>query len=340
MTMREIRIGKKDGGQRLDKFLKKYMREASAGFLYKMLRKKNITLNGKKAEGKELLGEGDVVMLYLAEDTIAKFRGEGVRSAIVYPTTELSIIYEDADFVFINKETGMLSQRAKKEDCSLVEYLLGYLQQKGEWGPEEPFTPGICNRLDRNTSGLVLSGKNLASVRVLSELLKSRGLRKYYLTVVEGVMSEPRRLDGYLSKDRERNVATVFDGDGRGRTPVETRYEPLCDNGVCTLLNVELVTGKTHQIRAHLASIGHPLAGDLKYGGKPVQGQRGQLLHAWQTVFPDDAACPELAGYPQICGRTFTAPPPVRFREQLDRLFGCNVSEYMVSVDTQKRRKK
>ena len=158
--MKEIVVQNTDSGQRLDKFLQKYLKEASKGFLYKMLRKKNIKLNGSRAEGKEILAIGDRVTLFLSEETIQKFRGETEQQ--IYPQTGLSILYEDKNVLLLDKPAGLLSQRAKKEDISLVEYLLGYLQNRGEWRPGDTFTPGICNRLDRNTSGIVIAGKSLA----------------------------------------------------------------------------------------------------------------------------------------------------------------------------------
>jgi 23S rRNA pseudouridine955/2504/2580 synthase len=314
--MKEITVKKTDSGQRFDKFLKKYLRAAPGSFIYKMLRKKNIKLNGKKAEGKELLQPGDVVALYLSDETLAKFRGESDRPLQIYPTTELSIVYEDENYLFIDKPAGMLSQKAKKEDISLVEYMLGFLQKKGEWSPGNTFTPGICNRLDRNTSGLVLAGKSLAAVQLLSELLKTRELDKYYLTIVENVMETPSVLKGFLQKDETKNRVMVYSQAGVGREPIETAYEPLCNNGRYTLLRVKLVTGKTHQIRAHLADSGHPVLGDLKYGAKPYRGLRCQLLHAWQIVFPQRE---ELA---EISGKCFDAPLPKKFLQIKEELFG------------------
>ena len=313
--MRELQIGAGDSGQRLDKFLKKYLKDASTGFLYKMLRKKNIKLNGKKAEGKEMLQPGDVVTLYLAEDTIQKFSGR--EEAVTFPRTKLDIIYEDDHVIFLNKPAGMLSQKAKKEDVTLVEYLLGYLQEKGKWNPGDTVTPAICNRLDRKTSGLVLAGKSLQGLQKMSELLKERSVEKYYLTIVEGTMEKPQKLKGFLQKDEKKNQIQIYDSPGRDRVPVETHYEPLTGNGSYTLLRVKLITGKTHQIRGHLSSIGHPILGDIKYGGKPVDGQNRQLLHACEIIFP---VLPEP--FTGISGKVFRAEPPVNFIKIQQKLFG------------------
>jgi 23S rRNA pseudouridine955/2504/2580 synthase len=321
--MREIQIEKNESGQRLDKFLQKYMKEASKGFLYKMLRKKNIKLNGGRAEGNEILAAGDFVTLYLAEDTLAKFRGE--LTGQQYPVTELDILYEDKDVVLINKPSGMLSQKAKKEDISLVEYYLGYLQSRGEWCPGGTFTPGICNRLDRNTSGIVIAGKSLHGLQMMSELLKKRTLEKYYFTIVEGVMKEPSVIQGFLLKDEKINKVHVFSEDGENRSYIETGYEPLENNGSYTLLKVKLITGKTHQIRSHLGSIGHPVLGDVKYGGRRYPGLKYFLLHAGEIDFP---VIPESFG--GISEKKFVAPLPSKFKKIKNELFADYRKEWLV----------
>lgn len=312
--MREIRIEKNDSGQRLDKFLQKYLKEASRSFLYKMLRKKNIKLNGKRAEGKEILAAGDIVSVYFSDETIAKFRGAQIETH--YPRRKLDIIYEDDEVALINKPAGMLSQKAKNDDTTLVEYFLGYLQERGKWDPYGAFTPGVCNRLDRNTSGLVIAGKSLPGLQKMSELLKTRAIDKYYVTIVEGVMREPSVIRGYLSKDEKTNKAVVYDEAGPGRTFIETGYEPLVNNGEYTLLQVKLITGKTHQIRSHLGSIGHPLMADVKYGGKKIDGERSFFLHAEKLCFP-------LLEEPfhGLSEREIQAPLPVRFENKIEQLF-------------------
>lgn len=313
--MRELTIGRNDSGQRLDKFLQKYLKRASKGFIYKMLRKKNIKLDGSRAEGCEILAEGNRIVLYLSEETIQKFCGD--TESRDYPVTDLQILYEDTDVVLINKPVGMLSQKAKPEDTSLVEYFLGYLQSKGEWQPGGTFTPGICNRLDRGTSGIVIAGKSLAGLQKMSEILKNRWLDKYYLTVVEGVMTSPQVIRGYLRKDSTSNRVMIYDQDGEGRSYIETGYEPLADNGRYTLLRVKLITGKTHQIRSHLGSIGHPLAGDVKYGGRRLDGVKGFLLHAHEIQFPRLPA-----PFDRISEKCFAAPLPQDFIEVKKELFG------------------
>lgn len=313
--MREIEIDKNDSGQRLDKYLQKYLKEASKSFLYKMLRKKNIKLNGAKAAGNEILAQGDRVVFYFSEETLEKFRGTS--KDIRYPVTDLSVVYEDENVALLCKPAGMLSQKAKIEDTTLVEYFLGYLQKTGKWQPGGTFTPAICNRLDRNTSGLVVAGKSLAGLQKMSQLLKARDIDKYYLTIVEGVMREPAVVRGYLSKDSDINRVTVFDTDAPDRSYIETAYEPLQSNGSYTLLRVKLVTGKTHQIRSHLSAIGHPLFCDVKYGGKKQEGERSFFLHAGELRFPSMEE-----PFTGLSGQTFTVPLPPRFEKMKERLFG------------------
>lgn len=312
--MRELEIGQKESGQRLDKYLRKYLREAADGFIYKMLRKKNIKLNGRKAEGREILMPGDIVSLFFSEETLEKFRGKDTNP--VYPVAELDILYEDEDIALLNKPAGMLSQKAKPGDASLVEYFLGYLQLQGKWKPGDAVTPSVCNRLDRNTSGLVIAGKSIRGLQKMSELLRGRSLEKYYLTIVEGVVKKPDTIRGFLKKDKEKNKVSLYETAAPGRSYIETGYEPLMDNGKYTLLRVLLLTGKTHQIRSHLGSIGHPVIGDVKYGGHPYPGLTGYLLHSEILVFPKLES-----PFENISEKKYAALPPQYFREIEKELF-------------------
>lgn len=320
--MREILITKNEAGQRLDKWLAKYMSKAPKSFFYKMLRKKNIVLNSKKAEGSEKLNEGDSIKLFLAEDTIDSFM-EGV--SVVKVNQPLHVIYEDENVLLINKEMGQLSQRAEKDDISLVEIIISYLLENKELSKEElkTFKPSVCNRLDRNTTGIVIAGKSLSGLQEMSALLKDRSLHKYYRCIVKGTMKKKERICGMLLKDEKTNKVTVSDvvkmtdrkdtdltDSSTEGEYIETEYEPILSANGYTLLEVLLVTGKTHQIRAHLASIGHPLIGDFKYGDASVNeqlkkqfGLKNQLLHAYRLEFPDlsQKACQALSNQTIVC---------------------------------------
>ena len=322
--MQEIQITAKDAGQRLDKYLKKYLPEAGSGFLYKMLRKKNITLNGKKAEGNENIKERDVIRIFFSEETLAKMRGrafsgngasEETGAAALDPRREralkayrslagIGIVYEDEDLLFVNKPAGIFSQEDDNGALSLNDWIYGYSMQNKT--PEEAaFVPAVCNRLDRNTSGLVLCGKTYAGSRFLSDMIRGHGLRKIYRAVAEGKMTGEGRLQGYWSKDSSKNIVCITPKALHPQDPqVETKYRVLRyrEKDDCTLTEVELITGKSHQIRAHFASIGHPLAGDLKYGGHPRKGTRSQLLHAYAVQFPAIGGA-----FSRISGKRFCA---------------------------------
>ena len=259
-----------------------------------------------------------MIRLYLSDETLEKFREED-RSYPVWP--DLEIVYEDRQVLMVNKPAGMLSQKAAPEDVSLNEYLVGYLLAGGQVTRESlaGFTPGVCNRLDRNTSGLVIGAKTLGAAQEIGRLLKERQAGKYYLALVKGTIRRGERIRGWLVKDRKKNQVTVSREPAEGGAPIETAYEPLASNGAMTLLKVELVTGKTHQIRSHLAGTGHPLAGDGKYGDATFNRYfreryrlNSQFLHSWKIEFPAMDA-----PFDALSRRTVTAEPPELFRKIL-----------------------
>ena len=316
--MQQIEIGKNEAGQRFDKFLFKYFKEAGSGFLYKMLRKKNITLNGKKSDGKEKLEEGDVVKIFMADETIAKFKGES--TIPIVPEIPLDIIYEDEHILIINKPSGMLSQKAKDSDVSANEYILSYLVHQGKIDKNElsTFKPSICNRLDRNTSGLLVAGKTLKGLQEMAEMLQERTVQKYYVAVVHGELTEKKKITGYLYKDEKANKVSVSSNPTKG-SPIATEYEPIRSNKKFTLVKIHLITGKPHQIRAHLSSIGYPIVGDYKYGNRFINdelkkkyGIKDQMLHSWQMVFP--SLSDELEA---LSNQKIEAEPPIIFEEVL-----------------------
>ena len=323
--MKEIRITAREAGQRLDKYLIRYLPAAGKSFLYKMMRKKNIILNGRRAGGNELLREGDAIRLFFSDETFAKFQGAGTAPGTAFPVLPASaVLYEDREVLAVSKPAGMLSQKAAPGDLSLVEYITGYLLSTGALRREElqSFHPGIANRLDRNTSGLILAGKTMAGAQALAELFRERTMKKYYLALAEGEIREAGHIMGYLKKDGARNQVRISSRPEQDASYIETAWEPLGNSRGLTLLKVDLITGRTHQIRSHLASIGHPLAGDRKYGGLSQNTGRGngyglkhQFLHAWKICFPHlDGALEGLAG------RTLTAPLPDPLKELLSNL--------------------
>lgn len=293
--MKEFIIGSNEAGQRFDKYLKKLLNQAPPSFIYKMLRKKNIVLNEKKAAGTEILVQKDSVKLYLSDETFEKFSAVK-KIAVKKRPVKLDIIYEDDNILLINKPAGVLSQKAAPGDDSINERCISYLAGKGEVTNEslKTFTPSICNRLDRNTSGLLIAGKSLSGLQQMGKLLKNRTLHKYYICIVHGVIREKKTVKGYLYKNESTNrVVIAKEAKDNRYMPIWTEYAPLAENGNYTLLCVRLITGKAHQIRAHLASEGHGIVGDQKYGNPSVNRYfcdtyhvKSQLLHAYLVIFP------------------------------------------------------
>lgn len=335
--MREVTISSTESGQRLDKYLKKYLDKAGSGFIYKMLRKKNIVLNGKKAAGNELLVSGDVVKMFLSEETIDKFTGgrrnisgtteknilniKCTGNRIICGRYSVDILYEDDNIIFLNKPAGLLSQKADRDDVSLVDIFTAYMRDNAVIG----YNPGICNRLDRNTSGIVAAGKSVAGLQKLSEAIRDRRVKKLYHCIVCGKVISGEHLIGYLVKDTLTNKVTIYDDNNaagvlgehsisaRKADYIETIYRPIGTCDVGTILEVELITGKTHQIRAHLAMTGHPVVGDVKYGAPRRKDIKHHMLHAYEMRFGEEDGV--LAG---VSEATITAPYPAEFRYILE----------------------
>lgn len=335
-------ITEREAGQRFDKYLHKLLPEAGSGFLYKMMRKKNIVLNDKKADGREKLVCGDTVSVYFSDETLHKFMGEqrkwlmntdteqtdahesAAQTDLVHIDKEAypNVIFENAHILLANKPAGMLTQKAYPKDFSLNDWLINYLLESHQLTEADlqTFRPSACNRLDRNTSGIVLCAKTVQGAQFLSEALRSRSLHKYYFLYVKGSITEEKVLEGYLVKDEKSNKVEVFSSLREGvdrKSYICTRYIPIRQEKDKTLLEVELITGKSHQIRAHLASIGHPLLGDYKYGDrawndeyKKAFGIEHQLLHAYKVVFGET-----VFPFEDISNREFTAELPEIFNE-------------------------
>ncbi len=332
--MYQFEINENEAGQRFDKYLHKLLPKAPASFFYKMLRKKNIVLNGKKAEGKEKLVQGDKVSLFLAEETFQNFLSGGKESEYQKAYEKLKgicVLYENEHMLLLHKPAGILSQKASDTDFSVNEWLIGYLLASKAVTSESlsTYKPSICNRLDRNTSGIVVCAKSLLGSQELNRLIAARQIRKFYRLFVKGTVEEEVVLDGYLAKDTAKNQVRIFLNEQEAASHIQTRYYPVKKLSDMTYLEIELITGKTHQIRAHMASVGHPLLGDYKYGNKAFNdkyqkkyGIKSQLLHAYRLEFPPNPLLfSKEDGTPDSADgiRVFTADEPEVFQTLLQR---------------------
>ena len=311
--MQEILVSREESGQRLDKFLRRRLPLAPSSFIYKMLRKKNITLQGKKADGSEKVETGDSIRLFLSDETIRKFSrqqddremrretDQGIEAFIkLQPLLGPSpVLYEDDNILAVRKPPGVLSQKAKPSDLSMNEWLRGYLAGKNRVRDDESegaevFRPSVCNRLDRNTGGILLCAKTLPGSRALSAVIRDRVIRKTYTMLVHGQIKEPGLIENELIKDRELNrvriaaagqdsaVSDLRAEDREQSRRAVTVYRPVQIGKRATLVEADLITGRSHQLRVHMASIGHPIVSDPKYGDPALDRdllsalQRGQ----------------------------------------------------------------
>ena len=290
--MKEIEITQQEQNQRLDKFLLKYFNKAPKSFIYKMLRKKRIKYNGKKGEGNEILQKGDCLQLYLSEETMQSFMEE---KAIYKAERQFEIVYEDNNLLVVSKPAGLVVHPQNNNDRNtLIDQILYYLYEKGEYTPtkESTFTPAICNRLDRNTSGIVIAGKNLKAVQAVNDAIAKGNINKYYITLVKGSITQQGKVVSYLKKDSEKNQVILYDRQKEGTKKIITKYKPIANAENMTLLQIDLVTGRSHQIRAQMQKIEHCIAGDRKYGEeqwnvylKKKFNLTNQFLHAYKVVW-------------------------------------------------------
>ncbi len=305
--MKILTINKNDAGQRLDKFLTKAVKSMPPSLMYKAIRTKKIKVNRKRAEISQMLAEGDTIQLFLPDDLFDRENNEA--SILSHVSPSFSLVYEDENIILCDKPAGLQVHSDDKEDTNtLITQIQAYLFKKGEYNPEaeQSFAPALCNRIDRNTAGIVIAAKNAEALREINSLIKERRLTKKYICAVHGHMDKPTGiLEGFIIKDSKTNTVTVYKKKIKDAKPIKTGYRVLAEKDGLSLLEVELFTGRTHQIRAHLSSVGHPLLGDGKYGinrKDKKEGFKFQALYSYYLKFDGGS----LLSY--LNGREFSVP--------------------------------
>jgi pseudouridine synthase, RluA family len=293
----KIEIGPNEAGQRLDKFLRKWLKDVPLSAIYKSIRKGDVKVNGKKAKEKYSLIEGDILETREIKSTEKKEKFSRINNDF------LKITYEDENMLLVEKWPGVLVHSdSKKGEPTLTDYVLSYLYDKGDYSPEKEitFTPAPCNRLDRNTSGVVIYGKNYESLKLLNEMIRERKIKKYYQAMIQGRIQDGL-YEAYISKDESENISKIYDEPRRGTKKISTNVKLIQSCGTFSLVELELITGRSHQLRAHLSHLGNPIIGDSKYGTTKLNsffvnkyGLNYQFLYAYKLVFKD---CPEKLAY-------------------------------------------
>lgn len=326
--MIEIKVGAEHEKQRIDRFLKKYLPKAPLSHIYKIIRT-DLKINGKRVKQDYSLQLGDVMNLYLSEELVKQY-SQDKKPAYAKSRKQFTVIYEDENILLVNKPKGLLTHGDKTEKKNtLVNQVVGYLVEKGDYkfSRINTFIPAPVNRLDRNTSGIVIFGKNNLALQCLNRMIKDKeSIGKYYLAIAKGVLKEEKVLKSTMQKDERRNMISLSDADaeGDGYKTMETIIRPLAVRNGFTLVEAQLVTGRTHQIRAHLASQNLFIIGDIKYGSaqgnayaKQKYGLTTQFLHAYKIKFEN---CPEMFEY--LNGMEFHAPLAADLEKVKNRMFG------------------
>ena len=305
--MKEFIVGTNDAGQRLDRWLAKTLPLLPAPLAQKYIRLKRVKVNGKGSQRDVRLQLGDILQLYINDEFFEQPREENAFLSVFKP--HLDIVYEDENLMLLNKRPGLLCHADEHEKVStLITHIQAYLYQKKEWNPrdEHSFTPALCNRIDRNTGGIVIAAKTAEALRILNDKIKEHELKKKYLCVVLGRPSPPKgRIENFLRRDEKRKQVTLHDRPVPGAKTAKTLYRTLASTKELSLVECVLLTGRTHQIRAHMASIGCPLLGDGKYGRgdrNRACGETGQLLYSYELTFAFES---DAGALQYLDGRTF-----------------------------------
>lgn len=306
-TIKEFTIGTNDAGQRLDRFVAKTVPLLPASLAQKYIRLKRIKVNGKRAERDTRLQVGDVVAMYVNDEFFDTPKAENAYLSVSVP--KLHIVYEDDNILLADKKPGQAvhPHDGAEYGKTLIDHIQAYLYAKGEWRPrqENAFAPALCNRIDRNTGGIVIAAKTAEALRILNQKIKDRELDKYYLAVIHGTMRpKDGKLEGYIFKDARQNRVYVTDTPQKGAKTAITHYRTLQTQNALSLVECELLTGRTHQIRAQFAHAGHPLLGDGKYGKlQKNDGRKYQALYSYKLhfAFTTDVGCLEY-----LNGKTFS----------------------------------
>jgi len=293
----KIEIGTNEAGQRVDKFSRKLLKDVPLSVIYKAIRKGDIRINGKKTKEKYFLAEGDIYEVKYVQSNAKK------KEFIMVPSSGMKITYEDTNILVVEKWPGLLVHADKKNgEPTLTDHVLSYLYEKGEYDPkkEVTFTPAPCNRLDKNTSGIVIFGKNFKTMKLLNEMIREKSIQKYYVALIKGKINDGL-YEGYISKNEENNISTVYKEQKSDTKNISMKVKTIETVGAFSYIEVNLLTGRSHQIRAHLSYLDRPIIGDPKYGDKKINGffankfgLNFQFLYAYKLIFKN---CPNELSY-------------------------------------------
>lgn len=285
----KIEIGTNEAGQRVDKFLRKWLKDVPLSAIYRIIRKGDVKVNGKKVKEKYSLVEGDILETREVSTEVKKSKFQRIDN-------NLQILFEDENMLLVEKWPGVLVHSDKKDgESTLTDFVLSYLFDKGSYEPEKEvtFTPAPCNRLDRNTSGIVIFGKNYEALKLLNELIRERKVKKYYTALVQNRIKDGI-YEAYISKNEDNNISQVFLEDRPNTKKISMDVKTMQSCGIYSLIEIELLTGRSHQLRAHLAKLGNPIVGDPKYGNKEMNsffinkyGLNFQFLYAYKLLFKE-----------------------------------------------------